>query len=294
MNVEISSETKKAAILEQRIDERFGRFLEDKRMESRHSLIRRFSFILNDLISKDEQEYLDNPAMPMNERLFFVEKLSRVNDRLGIHHKFLAQLKPLILEAARLKGRGPVTLLDLGAGGGGLLRAIHKWSKKAGIQVELAGVDLSEDFMRMTEHSLRSQGIPVRMMQQDASDLKSFGDGSVDIVISLYVAHHIRSAGRLARYFSEASRVAKYSTLIVDMDRRFIVPFVANIGGYLAGAPRELRLDGVRSARRSYRTSEIRFILGLLQESKDLGGNFMCNSGFLLPYWYAVFKRYLK
>ncbi|MBI4115671.1 MAG: class I SAM-dependent methyltransferase [Candidatus Omnitrophica bacterium] len=236
-------------------------------------------------VYKDEEEYLETLGLAMELRVSLVEALSRLNERSGYHLVFLKELESLIGSfTQRPTFRRPLRILDVGAGGGGLLRAVYRWAERKEMAVELVGVDLSQDFIQTTRSRLHSQGFPIRLIQGDGSSLNTIQDASFDVVISSYMAHHIRTAGKVALFLSEVYRVAKQGWLVADLDRRFYAPIFVKLAGHLFGAPSLLVSDGVKSVRRAYNVKEINLII---DEMKKLGkvSSMVCRPYPFFPYW---------
>jgi ubiquinone/menaquinone biosynthesis C-methylase UbiE len=244
----------------------------------------RVNRILDRLICKDEKEFLEDPAVPLETRVSLIGQLNRLNNRSGYHYLFLKTLEKLLAPISIAFPSRPVKILDVGVGGGGLLEAIHHWAKRKKTRVELAGVDLSDHFIQMTHSQLAAQGISVSLMQGDACALDNLENDSFDIVISSYMVHHIRAAGKVALFLSEVYRIARYGWLIVDLDRRVYGPLFVTLAGFLFGAPKPLVADGVKSARRAYKASELKLILN---EIEKIGGisNMTCLPYPVIPYW---------
>ncbi len=233
---------------------------------------------------RDEQEYLEDPAMPHDKRVVMIDALSRLWNRCGYTRGYLKLLEPLVLKLHQQKPSYAIKIMDLGAGGGGLLRALYRWTQKKKIPVELYGLDLSRDFVQSTQANLARQGVPVTMIQGDASDPSQWADNQVDIVISNQVLHHIRSAEKVALFLSEAYRVAGYGWMIVDLNRA--LRGVALMGmAFLFRMPLPVITDGVKSVRRAYRPDEINFLIREIRKVKPVGA-MICRPYPLYPYWF--------
>ena len=192
--------------------------------------MKRLEAALDRWVYKDEEEDLERPDLPRDIRTSLIERLGRVNDRSGYHRLFLKELEGLVFGLRAQDLAGPLKILDLGAGSGGLLRAIHRWALRKNIPVELAGVDVSTDFLKEAGEQLAAEGIGARLFQGDVCFLDEIRDESFDLVVSSYTVHHLRSTGKVASFFSEACRVARLGWLIADLDRRVYAPIFAAAG----------------------------------------------------------------
>jgi 2-polyprenyl-3-methyl-5-hydroxy-6-metoxy-1,4-benzoquinol methylase len=211
-----------------------------------------------------------------------VDALSRINNICGYNWHFIREIESLIKAMPNRDVTKPVSILDLGCGGGGLLKAIHFWAKKKGVLVELHGVDLNEEFARTKQMKLRNQGIPVTIQQGDATDLQMEAN-SYDIVISSYILHHVRGEENVALMLKEIKRVAKHGWLVIDLNRKLRGIAYMWMGLFL-GEPLLLIDDGIKSLRRAYTAEEINNIVRKASTKYDLGG-VNCAAYKLFPHW---------
>lgn len=277
-------------MVEARVDTGFVKLKKTHAHKKRQNPFGLLSYQLDRLTYRDSQEFLEKPNLPFSLRYRVVEKLSRLNDRSGYHSIFISQLERLIRELPGRRDGQALKILDIGAGGGGLLRAIYRWSRKKNIPVELTGVDASHEFVVTTQFNLRKNGVPVEMHYGDGSTLKDYEDNSFDIVVSSYVVHHIRTPGRVALFLSEVQRIAKGGWVIADFDRRFSgLPIVGAVG-FLLSYSWILVADGIKSLRRAYRAYEINFILDEMHKiNPEL--EMECSAYPFLPYWIIRGKK---
>lgn len=240
-------------------------------------MLDRWTKALDRWFYRDEAEYLERSDVPFAERMALVEALGRLNDRSGYHHLFLKELESILdlrKNSDNLKGR-KLKIIDIGVGGGSLLRTIHFWAKRKNIPVELFGMDLCSEFAKNTQERLRKEGIPATVLQGDACNLTGVEDNSFDIALSSYMVHHIRSQEQVASFFSEVYRVSRSGWLIVDLERRLIGPAFMWLG-LIFREPLMLISDGIKSVRRAYKVGEINILLKSPMH---------CRAYPVLPYW---------
>ena len=282
--------TKRYFMSETSINQDVKKFLGQQVPPGMASWQKSLSRFLDRLVYKDEEEFLDSSHVPMETRLSLVEDLSRLNDRSGYHHAFLRRLEGLIKTLPKRPTEQPLSILDVGVGGGGLLRVIHRWAKRKRIQVELFGVDLCKEFSQIAQSRLSAEGILATLFQGDACSLKDFEDRSFDLVVSNYMVHHIRSTDKVGSFFSEVNRIARQGWLVVDLDRRLYGPLFVLLAGFLLKAPRILIQDGIKSARRAYRWHEINSLLNEMRKIKKIDG-MLCRPHSFFPYWMVKGSR---
>ncbi len=268
-------------------NERFELYKNGKLNES-DSWLQKFQRSLSSSVYSDEQEYLDDPKVPLKTRLTLVGGLSRLNDRSGYTKIFLKELRELIPQR-----KEPVKIVDIGAGGGSLLAAIYQYAQKEGFAVDLYGVDLSSDFAQKTQFRLTAKKVPVKMMQGDATNLLKIADESFDIAVSSYMTHHIRSAYQVGLFLHEIYRITKKGWLIADFDRRVYGPLFVGLSASLMMTPRLLISDGIKSLKRAYTTDEMNFIMKEIAATKELRG-MSCQGIPFFPYWKIKGRKWVS
>lgn len=98
------------------------------------------------------------------------------------------------------------TVLDLGCGPATQLCLVAQLNP----DVNFVGLDLSRPMLELADKSIRDFGLAnVELGQCDICDLASYGDQSVDAVVSTMSFHHLPDQEALMRTFREAARVLK-------------------------------------------------------------------------------------
>lgn len=152
---------------------------------------------------------------------------------------------------------GAVRILDLGCGGGDLLVRLEMLARRARIAVDLTGADPDP---RAIAVAAARRGTSARFLRADAGRLLADGE-RFDLVLSNHVLHHL-TAQELSRFAEQSRSLSRGIVLHADIERS-----AAAYALYAAGiAPLALgtflRLDGLRSIRRSYRREELQAALG--------------------------------
>ncbi|TCH98323.1 methyltransferase domain-containing protein [Roseococcus sp. SYP-B2431] len=162
--------------------------------------------------------------------------------------------------AARQGGR-PLSILDVGAGGGDLLARIAVWAQQRRIAVELTGLDVSPWAAR---HAM-ARGVPAKWITADAFAV----EGSYDVVLCSLFAHHLDDAA-LARFLVWLEARSRVGWLISDLHRHWL-PW-----GFIWGAFRLLRLhpmvvhDSTVSIARGFTRADWRRLLAEAQVEAQL------------------------
>lgn len=172
-----------------------------------------------------------------------VHDLARVNTLTMARRPTLAFLD-------RLPHR-PLRILDVGFGDGDMLRAIARWARDKGRDVELVGVDLNP-----RSETAASEATPAGLrIDYRTGDYAELGGDGWDVVISSLVAHHMTHAQLVAFLrFMEAEAAAGW--FVNDLHRHgFAYRGFPLLAALMRWHP-IVRHDGQLSVARSYRPSE--------------------------------------
>ena len=191
------------------------------------------------------EELMDDPALDAGTYRAVLTDLARVNRATLAHRPTLGFLRRAVGR------RRSFRLLDVGFGGGDMLRHIARWARKRRIAVDLTGIDLNRRSADVAE-AHPSPGAPIRYLTGDYADLAGQG---FDCVISSLVAHHMTHA-QLVRFLGFMEREAQAGWFVNDLHRHGFAwtafPVLARIEGW----HRIVRIDGMTSIARSYRPKE--------------------------------------
>lgn len=90
-----------------------------------------------------EKELLDNPDIPFADIRLNMQELDRVNTLLGGHTISRRGLATLLQQA--VTNATPVTIAEIGCGGGDNLFALRQWLYKRNIPFRLIGIDMKPE-----------------------------------------------------------------------------------------------------------------------------------------------------
>jgi 2-polyprenyl-3-methyl-5-hydroxy-6-metoxy-1,4-benzoquinol methylase len=157
--------------------------------------------------------------------------------------------RPTLAFLARAAERSTtLKILDVGFGGGDMLRRIGRWAAKRGVSVELVGVDLNP----RSETAARAHGGAMRYVTGDYADLAG---EPWDVIVSSLVAHHMTHA-QLVAFLRFMERHARIGWFINDLHRHRFAHAGFPLLATLARWHPMVRHDGTLSIARSYRPSE--------------------------------------
>lgn len=207
------------------------------------------------LASRDAEltELMDDPGCDPRRLRRTLHRFEIVNQAVsGWGRVWSSLIRP---EIDRLGGRARI--LDIGCGGGDVLRRLSRLAQRDGVVLDALGVDPDERAIRVaTERAIPG----VRFRSLHSRELVTAGD-RFDVVISNHLLHHL-SEPQLRGLIEDSVALGALS-LHSDIARGRLA-YAAYAVGIVPLAPGTfLRTDGLRSIRRSYAPHELRDALPL-------------------------------
>lgn len=149
----------------------------------------------------------------------------------------------------------PLHIVDVGCGGGDMLRRIEGWAARKRIAVRLTGIDLNPDAVR----AAREFTPAISRIQWIAGEAFSFDAVAdpVDVVISSLFAHHLTDE-EIVRFLEWMERVSRRGWFINDLCRSRTSYRACQLLLLMARWHRFLRHDGPVSFRRALVPAEWR------------------------------------
>jgi SAM-dependent methyltransferase len=109
----------------------------------------------------------------------------------------------------------PLHIVDVGSGGGDMLRRIEAWAQQNYVNVRLTGVDLNPHSAR----AAREFTLPSSRIQWVTADIFAYQPAApVDIVLSSIFTHHLADA-EIVRFLQWMERAARRGWFINDLAR---------------------------------------------------------------------------
>jgi 2-polyprenyl-3-methyl-5-hydroxy-6-metoxy-1,4-benzoquinol methylase len=167
----------------------------------------------------DEPEWLDGADLNPAELEAVLHDLATFNQMFLGHYPLLRWLD----QAVRAAGRTPMTLVDIGCGYGDLLRAIRRWSRRRKLDLNLIGVDLNPETIRIA----RAATDAADLIDYKAVDVFELASATpVDLMISSLVTHHL-SDPEITEFLRLMETTARRGWAISDLQRnRFLYHFI--------------------------------------------------------------------
>jgi 2-polyprenyl-3-methyl-5-hydroxy-6-metoxy-1,4-benzoquinol methylase len=193
----------------------------------------------------DLSEWMDEPCLYEDFRQCLVD-LEQVNRLTWSYRPTLAFLDGLVASGPKQVLR----IVDVGSGGGDMLRCVERWAKRRGVEVELTGIDLNP-YAARAARELASARSAVRWITGDAFAYTE----PVDVVLSSLFTHHLEEP-EIVQFLVWSEAVARRGWFVNDLCRE-VVPY--KLFGMLAKVMRWHRFvqhDGPVSFRRSFREDD--------------------------------------
>jgi 2-polyprenyl-3-methyl-5-hydroxy-6-metoxy-1,4-benzoquinol methylase len=188
------------------------------------------------------------------ERLFNTyQQFSRINQLLsGWKNIYTTYIRPVIE-----RNKGKASLLDIGCGGGDVVRLLNSFFEEDGYEVQFTGIDPDQrslDYLSELSWPDNVEFKPVFSNQLVEQNLH------FDIVISNHVLHHLKD-GELKQICLDSRKLAGRLVLFSDIERSDI-----GYGLFSSIAPLLFRnsyivQDGLISIRRSFRKEELQKLI---------------------------------
>lgn len=169
-------------------------------------------------------------------------------------NRWLLGYRPTLAWLERLPHglREPAHIVDVGSGGGDLLRQIAGWARRRSIAVELTGIDLNP-YAGRAAAEFTPKGTGIAWVTGDALLFRP--EKQVDIIVSSLLTHHLeeREIIALLRWMEGTAQAGWF---INDLERSALS---SRLFGWLArmvGWHRFVRHDGPVSFRRAFREED--------------------------------------
>ena len=198
-------------------------------------------------------EMMDDPACDTGMLNRTYEQFTRINGLLSRWTRVAARyLFPLCTDHQQT-----YTLLDIGFGGGDIPRRLAGEARARGIQLDILAIDTDPRAVRYVQSLTwpASISFACRSLADVLAEGRRF-----DFVISNHLLHHCADAEVLT-LCADAARLARRRVLFGDLvrsDRAWLCFYLATLFQYRDSF---IRVDGLRSIRRSYTPPELRTLL---------------------------------
>ncbi len=190
-------------------------------------------------------ELMDDPTLDGKAHAHGLATLNRVNRMLRVQHRLYRCI-------GQLSGWAEVSILDLGAGGGGFLGYLSNRMQHECGPPRLVGLDLSAFAIRCARGWHRGA---IRWLVADARNIP-LANNSIDIVACSLFLHHFNE-GDGVRILCEAARVARQGIVVDDLSRSRLALCLTWLATRVLSRSYVFHVDGPRSVHAAFRQQEL-------------------------------------
>lgn len=185
-----------------------------------------------------------------------LNELEVINTWLGGNHVTINGLERLLQPLAFIPE--DLTLVDLGCGGGDMLKLIAKWARKKGYKLKLIGVDANSNIVDIAQRNTKNYPeIEYKDINIFCEDFKSM---KFDIVTSTLFTHHFRN-DQLTCLFSQLRRQARLGMVINDLHRHWFAYYSIKWLTAIFSRSEMVRHDAAISVLRAFHKDELNQLL---------------------------------
>ncbi len=169
-----------------------------------------------------QKELLDRDDIPFADIKQNMQELDFINTYLGGHNITIHGLQSLL--HISVGHRQPITICEIGCGGGDNLRVIRNWCSKKNIPVQLIGIDINPHCIEYAKS--RKQNEQIEFITSDYY-IVNF-DEKPDIIFSSLFCHHFTN-DELPEQFNWMKEQSKLGFFINDLHRHPIAYYSIKI-----------------------------------------------------------------
>lgn len=195
-------------------------------------------------------EFLDLPP-----EVCSAEELEGSLADIRVVNRYLGDRRALLKHlSAKIKGREPVTVLDVATGSADLPVAVAEWGRAHGIDIAITGVDINNRSIEIARRQAAKYP-EIKLEVADALQLP-FADNSFDFVLCSKTVHHMKEPDAVAM-MKEILRVAKRGYIVMDLRRSWVAYVLIYLLTRIFTRNRITRYDGPLSVLKSFTGSEM-------------------------------------
>ncbi|MBJ7879531.1 methyltransferase domain-containing protein [Gelidibacter salicanalis] len=171
------------------------------------------SFLIDTRHRTEAEEIMDDFSIHgpvLNDTL---NKLATINKFLGGNAVTINGLKILLKDQPKTQ---PITIIDLGCGGGDMLRAIAKYAKTEGYRFQLIGIDANKNTTDYAK-TISAEYENIEFLNIDVFS-ERFKTLHYDIVISTLFLHHFKEH-ELLQLLRHLFKIATIGIVVNDLHR---------------------------------------------------------------------------
>ncbi|WP_299333043.1 methyltransferase domain-containing protein [uncultured Psychroserpens sp.] len=212
--------------------------------------------------SEDEEimDDLDYSGPILHDAL---DKLAKINQWLGGNAVTINGLKKLLKDHPKTQ---TITILDLGCGGGDILREVARFGKEQGYQFLLIGIDANQH----TINYARSLSEAYDNIEFKVMDIFSdtFKELNYDVVLATLFLHHFKE-DQLLSFLKPVLKKSKLGIVINDLHRHKLAYYLFKLL-CITISNKTIIEDGLTSVLKGFKRQELTYISQQLEANYQI------------------------
>jgi 2-polyprenyl-3-methyl-5-hydroxy-6-metoxy-1,4-benzoquinol methylase len=212
------------------------------------------SFLAHRSYQEEVMDDLNSSGSVIDQTL---RELEIINRLLGGNAITIDGIKILLQQ--HVKGNSPITIADLGCGGGDILKLIARWGRKQGIPMKLTGIDANPN---ITAYATKNcNAYPEITFQSVNIFSEEFQKQPFDIIVATLFTHHFAD-DELVALLTSWKKQARIGFVINDLHRHWFAYYsIKWITRVFSKSPM-VKNDAPLSVARAFLKSEWQRMLG--------------------------------
>ncbi|MEJ8757813.1 methyltransferase domain-containing protein [Pontibacter sp. H259] len=201
-------------------------------------------------LRSNQPELMDDLTLSGEELRQNLRELEVINNWLGGHKVVLNALDKLI---SNYKSQ-PISITDIGCGGGDTLTSIANWAKRKSIDVQLTGIDANDFMVNYARQHCRNYS-NISIAQHDVFS-QEFAQQQYDIIVCSLFCHHFTDE-QLIQLFRQLHQQAGIAVIINDLHRHWFAYYSIKYITKLFSGSRLVQNDAPLSVWRAFKRNEL-------------------------------------
>jgi len=198
-------------------------------------------------------EEMDDFSLHGEELESTLSSLSKINKYLGNSSTVVNCLKPIIRQS-----QATLRIVDLGCGGGDLLRELAEFAIENKHELSLIGIDGNQNII--SRASKKYESIPFLKFQSADILSSNFDLLECDILISSHFMYHFTDKD-LINFLLKHKHSVKSKIIFSELQRSVISYRLFQLLAFCLSFPKMIMSDGLKAISRSFRKRELLRIL---------------------------------
>jgi len=207
--------------------------------------------MINLRVRSYQKELLDNLDIPFADIRQNMKELNTINSYLGGHLITISGIKKIVRTFPNDK---PITVCEIGCGGGDNLKAIEKWCISNSIKVNFIGIDIKAACIEFAQQQYPD--LNAKWITADYQDVQ-FNDNKPDIIFSSLFCHHFTNESIL-NILRWMKANAGRGFFINDLHRHWLAYYSIQIITHIFSASYLVKNDAPLSVARGFNRKEWR------------------------------------